>query len=145
MWYLEIVVGRFQQLLYGFQVGFNEEGDAVVQTTEDLVHGLHAHEDVLAAVPVDIPDDSQGQVLAQPVQLFRRRQREVQQLIHLVFDQSLARIHRVDGVDVPFVSRTARRTATESGRHDVSMNQADFVAIFRSTCSIFSKRRGHLD
>ena len=40
-----------------------------------LVHGLHADDDVLLAVPVDVPADARLEVLADAVQLLGRRHR----------------------------------------------------------------------
>ena len=83
-----------------------------------LVHGLHADDDVLLAVPVDVPADARLEVLADAVELLGRRDGVVDERLHLVLDEAVLRVGRVDPVHVPLEGRAARRAAAQALRHD---------------------------
>ena len=82
-----------------------------------LIHGLHADDDVFLAVPVDVPSDARLEVLADAVQLLWRRHGVVDQRLHLVLDEAVLRVGRVDAIDVTLEGGAARRATAQALRH----------------------------
>ena len=82
-----------------------------------LVHGLHPDNDVLLAVPVDVPADARLEVLSDAVELLRRRDGVVDERLHLVLDEAVLGVGRVDAVDVALEGGAARRAAAQALRH----------------------------
>ena len=82
-----------------------------------LIHGLHPDDYVLLAVPVDVSADARLEVLADAVELLGRRDGVVDERLHLVLDEAVLRVGRVDAVDVALEGGAARRATAQALRH----------------------------